>query len=149
MALMQYGRCAFWCIAAVLALLATTAQAAESQARYDIGWDAPTHNCDNTAIPSTGPNSLEVFRIYYSKDTGRPNPAAQQCSSCQIHDYESTIQVSANARTLKVRAAPGTYRVTLTAVNQQGEESCYSQEIEKIAASETTEAPSFFEVSIR
>lgn len=96
-------------VAILLSLLSLPVFAGDA----DLAWLAPTQNTDGTAIPATGPTSLDGFKIYY-RLAGTTT--------------DTVIDVTDQAaRTYKVtNLGPGTWNFRMTAYNVAGAESDFS-----------------------
>lgn len=125
-------------------LLSPTPSYAEN---FPLEWQAPTQNCDGTSLPIS---DLGSYKIYYSKDSGRASPAAEACGCVGRHQYEKVVTVTdPTVTSVQVPVdEPGTYYVTMTAVDVDGNESCYSQQVVKAVKSITPDAPLNFEISL-
>lgn len=121
-----------------------------SAERISLEWRAPTQQCDGSALTTSG---LSSYRIYYTRGgTGRANKAAQSClANCRsVFTYQNVVTITNVTATTAVVTVPqpGTYYVTMTAVNRTGEESCYSAEVVRQVTSTTPNRPLNFEVSL-
>ena len=121
-----------------------------SAERVSLEWRAPTQQCDGSALATSG---LRSFKIYYSLGSGRLNKTAQTCflANCRsVFPYQYIVTITdVNATTATITVPePGTYFVTMTAVNTAGEESCFSAEVSKQVTSSTPNSPLNFEVSL-
>lgn len=116
--------------------------------KLPLAWQAPTQNCDGTTMPA---GDLASYKIYYSKDVGRPTQEILSCGCTNPHQYDLEYTVSDPAlTTIEVPVDdPGTYYVTITATDVDGNESCYSNEVVKEVNSATPDAPLNFEISLR
>jgi hypothetical protein len=75
-----------------------------------ISWVAPTENVDGTPL-----TDLASFRIYYGPDS---------------RAYSNSVDVmDASATSYALNAASGDYYVTMTALDAEGNESAYANEI--------------------
>ncbi len=119
-----------------------------SAERISLEWRAPTQQCDGSAQALTG---LARYNIYYSRNAGRADKRAQSCTTnCRsVFTYTNVVSITdRNATTAIITVPqPGTYSVTMTAVNTAGEESCYSNEVSKVVTSSTPNQPLNFEIS--
>ncbi len=77
-----------------------------------VRWAAPTENVDGTAL-----TDLTGFAVYWGNSS---------------RNYNSSTNLGAGAREWTLDVAPGTYYLSLTAINSQAEESDYSNEIVKV-----------------
>jgi len=79
---------------------------------FQVCWQAPTENVDGTPI-----TRLTHFDIYYGAER---------------NTYTRQIRAGANSTCANVRAAEGVYYVAMTATDQDGDQSAYSNEVRKI-----------------
>ena len=116
--------------------------------KFPLEWQAPIQNCDGTTLPIS---DLSGYRVYFSKDIGRSDTTAQSCGCTNPHQYDNEYLIDDPlATTFDVPVdEPGTYYVTLTAIDVDGNESCYSREVVKEVNSATPNAPLNFEISLR
>lgn len=77
-----------------------------------VRWAAPTENVDGTPL-----TDLTGFAVYWGNGSG---------------NYNSSTNLGAGAREWTLDVAPGTYYLSVTAINSQAEESGYSNEIVKV-----------------
>ena len=116
--------------------------------KFPLEWQAPTQNCDGTSLPIS---ELRNYNIYYSKDVGRPNSNPETCGCTNPYQYNNIFVVTdPTLTTVEVPVnEPGTYYVTMTAVDIDGNESCYSAQTVKEVNSATPDSPLNFEISLR
>lgn len=116
--------------------------------KFPLEWQAPTQNCDGTTLPIS---ELGSYKVYYSKDVGRSDSNSQSCGCSNPHQYDNVYEITdPTLTTFEVPVnEPGTYYVTMTAVNIEGNESCYSRQVVKEVNSATPDAPLNFEISLR
>ena len=77
-----------------------------------LSWTKPDQNEDGT------PASLSGYRVYYGQQSGQ---------------YSNRRDVTdPNATTLNIEVVPGTYYLVMTAIDRDGQESDYSNELQKV-----------------
>jgi hypothetical protein len=124
---------------------------AQDQAR--LSWEMSEYMCHSTT-PITDPvNGIAGYKVYYSKDEGRPDPSSEpSCvanpTPCRDFEYQNVITVEGvDAKTATiVITEPGTYYFAVTSVKHDGRESCYSNEGSKVITDATPSKPTEFEI---
>jgi hypothetical protein len=137
----------FFCVISIMSY-------AQDQAR--LSWEMAEYMCHSTT-PITDPvNGIAGYKVYYSKDEGRPDPSSEpSCvmnpSPCRDFEYQNVITVEGvDAKTATiVITEPGTYYFAVTSVKHDGKESCYSNEGTKIITDATPSKPTEFEIVLR
>lgn len=130
-------------LASVVSMTYSTLALAE---KLPLGWQAPTQNCDGTPLTTSG---LSAYNVYFTLGSGRPDTTSGCTAGCRSYQYEfvSTItDVSLTSAIITVDS-PGEYYVAMTAVDLDGDESCYSNEVIKTVNSATPDSPLNFEIS--
>ncbi len=76
-----------------------------------LSWDAPTTNTNGSSL-----TNLSGYKLYYGTASG---------------SYSQTVTVNTGTTTTLTNLSPGTYYFTVTAVNSNGTESVFSNEVSK------------------
>jgi hypothetical protein len=91
-----------------------------------LSWEAPTENCDGSALPA---DQLTKFTLHYGR-TSRGTPVAA-CDATETFEYETSIDIDPGLRTYDVQPGePGTWYFAMTATTAEGT-SVYSNEAMK------------------
>jgi len=139
---------------ATIFLCAASLAFAQDQAR--LSWEMPEFLCNSTT-PITDPvNGIAGYKVYYSKDEGRPDPSSEpSClanpSPCRDFQYQNvvTIEDPTQRTATIVITEPGTYYFAVTSFKHNGHESCYSNEGSKVITNATPSKPTEFEIVLR
>ena len=136
--LMRHARGVFWFFMGLgIMLLAAPAFAQEAGSgdhRLNLNFQAPTENVDGTTL-----TDLAGYVVYWGTSS-RNYTATYEITLRELNDQERGFA--------SIRVAPGTYYVAMTAVDAEGNESAYSNEVQRETVEMSTEAPREFEVLI-
>ena len=136
--LMRRARGIFWFFMGLgIMLLAAPSFAQEAGSgdhRLNLSFEAPSENVDGTPL-----TDLAGYVVYWGTSS-RNYTAAYEITLRELNDQERDFA--------SIRVAPGTYYVAMTAVDAEGNESAYSNEVRKETVEVATEAPEDFQVLI-